>query len=189
VDHIAWANDVQQILRVVGMRRVFHRVQVIEVAEEFIEPVDGGQELILVAKMIFAELAGGVALRFECSGNGAGFSGQSHRRTRLSDRGHAGADRQLAGDEVRATRCAACLGVVVREQHPFFGDLVEVRRLPGHHAPVIGADVPHADIVAHYDDDVGFLVLRLQGSDYTDKRGRTCQQGSNVTDEDWFTFH
>ena len=43
------------------MERIFHRVEVIEVAEEFIEPVDGGQELILVAQVILAELAGGVA--------------------------------------------------------------------------------------------------------------------------------
>ena len=56
------------------MRRVFHRVQVIEVAEEFIEPVDGGQELIQIAEVILAELAGGVALRFERGGNRAGLS-------------------------------------------------------------------------------------------------------------------
>ena len=159
------------------MRRVFHRVQVIEVAEEFVEPVDGRQELILVAKVILAELAGGVALRFERGGDCASLSGQSYRRAGLADRGHAGADRQLAGDEVRATRRATCLGVVVGEQHAFFGDLVEVRRLPGHHAPVIGADVPHANIVAHNDDDVGFLFLRLQWSDYADERSRSCQKG------------
>jgi hypothetical protein len=68
------------------VRRVFHRVQVIEVAEEFIEPVDGRQELILVAKMILAELAGGVALRFERGGNCASLGGQSCRRTGLAAR-------------------------------------------------------------------------------------------------------
>ena len=156
------------------MRRVFHRVQVIEIAEEFIEPVDRRQELILVAKVILAELAGGVALRFERGGNGASLGGQSYRRTGLADRGHAGADRQLAGDEVRATRRAACLGVVVGEQHAFFGELVEVRRLPGHQAPVIGTDVPHADVVTHDDDDIGLLFLRLQWSGCADERNRGC---------------
>ena len=77
MDHVARADDVQQILRIVGMRRVFHRVQVIEVAEEFVEAVDGGQELIPVAQVVLAELAGGVALRFERGGNGAGLGGQA----------------------------------------------------------------------------------------------------------------
>ena len=83
------------------------------------------------------------------------------RRAGLADRGHAGADRQLAGDEVGAARRAARLGVVVGEQHALGGELVEVRRPAGHHAAVVGADVPHADVVAHDDDDVGLLRLRL----------------------------
>ena len=74
VDHVARADLVQQILRVVGMRRVFHRIEVIEVAEELIEAVNGGQELIEVAQVVLAELAGGVALRFERGGDRAGFS-------------------------------------------------------------------------------------------------------------------
>ena len=52
-----------KLLRIVGMRRVFHRVEVIEVAEEFVEAVHGRQELVLVAEMVLAELAGGVAHR------------------------------------------------------------------------------------------------------------------------------
>ena len=43
------------------MRGVFHRVEVIEVAEELVEAVDGGQELVPVAEVVLAELAGGVA--------------------------------------------------------------------------------------------------------------------------------
>ena len=77
MNHVARTDDVQQILRVVRMRRVFHRVQVIQVAEEFIEAVDGGQELILVAKVVLAELTGRVALRFERGGDGAGLGGQA----------------------------------------------------------------------------------------------------------------
>jgi hypothetical protein len=55
--------------------RVFHRVQVIEVAEELVEAVDGRQELIEIAEVVLAELAGGVALRFERGGDGAGLGG------------------------------------------------------------------------------------------------------------------
>ena len=131
------------------MRRVFHRVEVIEVAEELVEAVDGGQELVAIAEVVLAELAGGVALRLERRGDGAGLGRQADLGARLADGGHAGADRQLAGDEVRATRRAARLGVVVGEEHAFLGELVEVRRPPGHHAAVVGADVPHADVIAH----------------------------------------
>ena len=141
------------------MRRVFHRVEVIQVAEELVEAVDGGQELIEIAEMVLAELAGGVALRFERGGDGAGFRRDADLGARLADRGHAGADGQFAGDEVRATRRATRLGVVVGEQHAFLGQLVEVRRPAGHHAAVVGADVPHADVIAHDEEDVGFLAV------------------------------
>src|SRR5438552_15960573 len=95
------------------MRRIFHRIEVIEVTKEFIEAVDGGQELIEIAQMIFAELAGGVALRFERGGNRASLSWYADLGTRLTDRGHAGADGQFAHDEVRATRRATRLSVVI----------------------------------------------------------------------------
>ena len=61
VDHVARADLVQQLLRVAGVRGVFHRVEVIEVAEELVEAVDGGQELVEVAEVVLAELAGGIA--------------------------------------------------------------------------------------------------------------------------------
>ncbi len=63
VNHVSRANDIQEFLRVVGMRRVFHRIEVIEVTEEFVEAVNGRQELIPITEMVFAELARGVALR------------------------------------------------------------------------------------------------------------------------------
>ena len=148
----------KRLLRVVGMRRVFHGVQVIQVAEELVEAVHGGQELIAVAEVVLAELAGGVALRFERGGNRAGFRRNADLGARLADRGHAGADGQFAGDEVRPARRAACLGVIVGEQHALLGKLVEMRRPAGHHAAMVGADVPHADVVAHDEDDVGLLA-------------------------------
>src|SRR6266568_7511276 len=151
------------------MRRVFHGVQVIEVAEELVEAVDGGQKLIEITEVVLAELASGVALRFERSSNRASLSWQPGFSARLPDRGHAGATGQFAGNEVRPARGATRLGVVVSEQHPLLGELVEVRRLAGHQATMVGADVPHADVIAHDDDDVGFLVLRKNVA-----RGERC---------------
>ena len=52
-----------------GMERVFHRVQVIQVAEEFVEPVERGQELVFVTEVVLAKLARGVAQRFERGGH------------------------------------------------------------------------------------------------------------------------
>ena len=74
MNHVARADFIQQVLRVVGMRRVFHRVEVIEVAEELVEPMDSGQKLIEIAEVILTELASGVALRLERGGDRAGFS-------------------------------------------------------------------------------------------------------------------
>ena len=126
--------------------------------------MDGGQELVEIAKVVLAELAGGVAHRFECSGNRHGLGGYADGRAGLADRGHAGADRQLTGDEVGATRRATRFGVVVGEQHALGGELVEIRRAARHHAAMVGTDVPHADVVAHDDDDVGlFAAARLLG--------------------------
>ncbi len=59
------------------MRRVLHRIEVIEIAEELVEAVDGRQELVEIAQMVLAELAGGVALRFERSGDGDSLGWQS----------------------------------------------------------------------------------------------------------------
>ena len=52
VDHIARADLILQRLRVVPVRRVFHRVQVVEVSEKFVEAVHGWQKLIQIAEMI-----------------------------------------------------------------------------------------------------------------------------------------
>ena len=74
-----------------------------------------------------------------------------------SDFQQAGAETDLAGDEARAAGGAALLAIPVGEQRAFLGDAVNVGRLVAHHALVVGADVPVADIVTPDDDDVGLL--------------------------------
>src|SRR5437762_8940160 len=97
------------------MRRIFHCVEVIEVAEEFIEAVDSWQEFIQIAEVVLPELAGRIALRFKRGGNRASLSWYSDLGTSLADRGHACANRKLTHEEVCAPRRAACLGVIVGE--------------------------------------------------------------------------
>ena len=52
-------------------------IQVIEVAEELVEAVHGGQEFVAVAKMVLAELPGRIALRLQQLGNGRILAGQA----------------------------------------------------------------------------------------------------------------
>ena len=127
MDHVARADLVLELGRVVGMGGIFHRIQVIEVAEELIEAVDGRQELVEVAQVVLAELARGIAHRFEDRRDGRRLRGMPIGRTRLADGRHSRADRQLPGDEVGTSGRAARLGVIVGEQHPLGGQLVEVR--------------------------------------------------------------
>ena len=61
---IARAGLVDPVLGIIEPIRVGHGVEVVQVAEEFVEAVHGGQELVQVAEVVLAELPGGVALRF-----------------------------------------------------------------------------------------------------------------------------
>ncbi len=65
----------------------------------------------------------------------------------------------LPRDEGRATGGAARVGILVREKDAVLGNAVDVR-CPAHHAVRVSANVPHADVVAKNDEDVGFPVRR-----------------------------
>ena len=65
----------------------------VEVAEELVEAVHRRQELVAVAEMVLAELAGGVALRLEQLGEGRVLLGQSILGARQADLEEAGAER------------------------------------------------------------------------------------------------
>ena len=174
VDQVARADlvAVGRIVREGVPVRIRHRVEVVEVAEELVEAVHRRQELVQVAEVVLAELPGGVALRLQRGGDGDGLGRHADVGAGLADGGHAGADRQLAGDEVGAARGAARLGVVVGEHHALGGQLVEVRRLAGHDAAVVGADVEPADVVAHDDEDVGLLRRPAPTTGVAATRGR-----------------
>jgi hypothetical protein len=61
--HAAGAEHLPElrVLGVIAQLRLLLGVEMVEVAEEFIETVDGRQVLVAVAQMILAELTGGVA--------------------------------------------------------------------------------------------------------------------------------
>ena len=143
-----------RVLRIVRVLRLFLGIQVIEVAEELVEAVHRRQELVLVAQMVLAELAGGVAQRLQQFGDGRVFRPEADIGAGHADLGQAGADRVLAGDERGAAGGAALLAVIVGEGRAFMADAVDVGGAVAHLAAVVVADVPPADIVAPEDEDV-----------------------------------
>ena len=78
------------------------------------------------------------------------------------------------------------LAVIVGEQRALVGDAVDVGRAVAHHAAVVGADVPVADVVAHDDEDVRLwpavpVRLRLRGrNNAVPQWMRRCSHASEV---------
>jgi hypothetical protein len=97
--------------RVVRLLRILFGVQVVEVAEELVEAVHGRQELVPVAEMVLAELAGRVAERLQELGDRHVLRLQAHRRSRYAHFAQARAEHALAGDERRPPRRAALLAI------------------------------------------------------------------------------
>ena len=85
--------------RVGGQLWFLFGVEAVEVALELVEAVHGGQILVAIAQMVLAELARGVAERFEQLGNSGILSLQAHRRGRHADLAQPGTEHALAGDE------------------------------------------------------------------------------------------
>ena len=129
----------------------------IQIAEELVEAMHGGQKLVAVAEVVLAKLASGIALRLEQLGERRVSFGQPLLRARQADLEQAGAEAALPGDERGAAGGAGLLGVVVGEDRPFVRDSIDIRRLVTHLAAIVGAGVPVADVVAENDEDVGFL--------------------------------
>ena len=162
LEHAARAElgAVGRVLRIVRQFRLFLGVEVVEVAEELIEPVHGRQRLVAIADMVLAELAGGVAEVLEQAADRGIELAHAHRRAGKADLGEAGADAVLAGEERRAARRARLLAVVVEELDALAADAVDVGGLVAHQAVGIGADVRNADVVAEDDEDVGLARRR-----------------------------
>ena len=68
-------------------------IQVIEIAEEFVEAVIGRQMLVAITQMILAELAGRIAQRLQQLGDRRILAGQAFGRARQPDLQQAGAQR------------------------------------------------------------------------------------------------
>src|SRR5262249_50965219 len=70
VDHVARTNRCLECRWVVGMARVLHGVQVVQIPVELIETMHRRQELVSITEMVLAELPCCVAHRFKRGGDG-----------------------------------------------------------------------------------------------------------------------
>ena len=82
----------------------FLGIQVVEITEPFVETVSGGQELVAVTQVVFAELRGGVTRGLEHFRNRRVAPLDSTRRAGNADGRHAHANGHLPSDERGAGR-------------------------------------------------------------------------------------
>ncbi len=157
-------------LRIVLLFGVLFGVEVVQVAEEFVEAVHRRQVLVAIAEVILAELSGGVALSLQHLGKRGRDGLQAQLAAGGTDGGQAAAYRVLAGDERRAARRARWLRIVVAEHHAFTTDAVDVGRAVAHHSGVVEADVGVADVVAEDHEDVGMRRSRDGGAAHESAR-------------------
>ena len=125
----------------------------------------GRQRIGVVAEMVLAELAGVVAEIEQELGERRGARPQIGRAAWKLGRNHAGAQRMHAREEGVAPCGAALLGIIMREDRAFIADAIDVGRLADHQATMVDARLVKADVVAHDEEDVGFLcrLLRTAG--------------------------
>ena len=165
-----------RILRVVRIFRLFLSIEVIEVAEELIKPVLGGQKFIAIPKMVLSELSGGIALLLQQGCKCDVLRPDTEVSAGHPHLGQAGADRRLARDKRGAPRGTTLLPVVIGEFGTFSSDAINIRCLITHHAHVVGRQIPEADIVTPDHENVraihcqrGATEYRARERDYLDK--------------------
>src|SRR5471030_671260 len=122
--------------------------------------------------MVLADLRRRVALRFDEFSNRRIGVLYALFRTRQPDHYKTGPERGLAKNECGAPRRAGLLAVVVGELRSFISDAINVRRTASHHSLMVGAEIPHADVVTHDHDDVGRLLCRCLRRCHTTERKR-----------------
>ena len=152
-----------RILRIIRVLRLILGIQMVEVAEELIEAVDGRQKFVSVTEMVLAELSSRISLRLEQLGDGRIFARQSFLCSRQANFQKPRPQRTLAGDESSPAGGAGLLSIIIGENRTFVGNAIDVGRPVSHHPAVVGADVPVADVVRHNDENVRLLRLLSQG--------------------------
>src|SRR6478672_5798836 len=130
----------------------------------------------MVAEMVLAKLAGRVTKVVQELGESGRPGSQVGRAARELRGNHARAQRIHAREEGVASGGATLLSVIGHEFRAFFRNPVDVWRIPDHQALMIATRLHYADIIAHDEQDIWFLVLRLGWNDRAEKRSRGYKQ-------------
>ena len=92
VHQVARADRGLPFRRISVIERILHCVQMIKITKILVEAVVGRQELIPVAEVVLAKLAGGITQRLEGRRDGWRLIGHAQCRAGLTDGGQPGAD-------------------------------------------------------------------------------------------------
>jgi hypothetical protein len=155
----------------------------------------------VVAKVVLAELAGGVAEIVQEFGERRSAGPQIGRATGQLRRDQARAQRIHAGEEGVAAGSAALHGDIVHEDRTLLSNPVDVGRFPHHQAAMVDSRLHKANVVAHDEENVGLFIrsclfggclrlwllicLRLRGAGGEDNTGgKSAEDGVEVTAHD-----
>ena len=147
------------VCRVIGEFRLFFGIEVIEVAEEFVEAVRCRERLVAVAYVILAELGCGITEAAKQAANGRVKLTHPHGCTWESHFGETRPNAVLAGKECGAASRAGSLAIVVQELHSFFCQPVDVGRVVAHNPITVTTEVRDADVVAEDHQNVWCFCL------------------------------
>src|SRR6188768_2941677 len=111
--------------------------------------------------MIFTKLAGAVTQGLEQVGDGRIFGRDAVLVPGHADGQKTGPEGMLTQNERGASSGAALLSISIAEDGALVRDAIDVGRTAAHHAAVVGAHVPVANIIAKDDQDVGLLARGL----------------------------
>src|SRR3954453_11077042 len=131
----------------------------------------------MIAMMIFATHAGVVTDIQQELGERRGTWAQVRGAAWQLRRNHAGPKRRHTREERVAPRSATRLRNVVHENSTVVSDAVDVRFFAHHQAAMVDASLHPADIVTHYEKDVGFASLSLRNGRRVEgeQRNHWCQ--------------
>jgi hypothetical protein len=136
----------------------------------------GRQRCGMVAQVILAELAGGIAEIVQKLGERRRTGPQIRRATGKLWWNHAGAQRMHSGEKSVASGGAALLGIIGHEFSAFAPDAVDIWRFSDHQSFMVDARLHDADIVAH-DEQYVRLRLLLRGSSCA-RQSRSANHGN-----------
>ena len=159
VHHTAGTEALSELGHVFGLGVVVELglllgIQVIKIAEEFVEPVHRRKVFIAVPEVILAELASGIAMSLEGGGDGGVFRLETQGGTRQADLRKTRTDRILTADERRPASRTALLPVVVGEANALGGDAIDVRRPVPHEAIAVATQIADPNVIAPDHQDV-----------------------------------